>query len=149
MYHVGGADPQQHNVYDVNTSPGLREFSSLVRTTGLRIFKRMDGWETACRPQLWLAGNKQRTRSVPAVMPSVTIDLFVCLASDFLFFLELSTVGVSYGGCFALGMRAFHKGERAVAFPIGNGSLPRAVLRRRARLLRPVRTREEQADEHH
>ena len=30
VYHVGGADPQQSTVYDVNTSPGLREFSSLV-----------------------------------------------------------------------------------------------------------------------
>ena len=30
VYHVGGADPQQHNVYDVNISPSLREFSSLV-----------------------------------------------------------------------------------------------------------------------
>ncbi|KAK9822843.1 hypothetical protein WJX81_002084 [Elliptochloris bilobata] len=29
VYHVGGADPRSPNVYDVNTSPGLREFSSL------------------------------------------------------------------------------------------------------------------------
>ena len=31
VYHVGGTDPHNANVYDVNTSPGLREFSSLVR----------------------------------------------------------------------------------------------------------------------
>ncbi len=31
VYHVGGTDPAHANVYDVNTSPGLREFSSLVR----------------------------------------------------------------------------------------------------------------------